>query len=203
VRLVLCLSALLFSSRGFAQAFDSDTRGALPVHWLQGVTGEGHSQWTVEADDSAPSKPNVLRKMGVSTYAWCIREDASAESGTISVKIKLTSGSEDQAGGLIWKWKNPENYYIARINALEDNVVLFSMVGGKRKALKVIDMKVSAQSWHTLQVHFKGTRISVSFDEKKVLETDSVELPGSGKVGLWAKSDSVTSFDNFSFSREK
>jgi hypothetical protein len=44
---------------------------------------------------------------------------------TISVKFKAISGSVDQAAGIVWRYRDPDNYYVVRANALEDNLVLY------------------------------------------------------------------------------
>ena len=53
-------------------------------------------------------------------------------NGEVHVKFKPISGSVDQAAGLVWRYQDEDNYYIVRANALEDNVVLYKVQGGKR-----------------------------------------------------------------------
>ena len=95
----------LISAAAAAQTagFDSDSVGALPSGWRAGVTGRGSPKWTVEADASAPSKPNVLRQSGSGTFPWCVRPDVSLADGWVEVKFKPISGREDQAGGVRWR----------------------------------------------------------------------------------------------------
>ena len=102
--------------------FDQDSVGALPSSWKSGVTGRGSPKWTVEKDDTAPSPPNVLKQSGSGTFQWCVKNDTSIENGSVEVKFKPISGNEDAAGGIVWRWKDGDNYYVARANALEDNV---------------------------------------------------------------------------------
>jgi hypothetical protein len=89
------------------------------------VTGRGSPQWRIEANASAPSQPNVLKQSGRGTFPWCVKQSASLANGFVGVKFKPVAGREDQAGGLVWRWKDGDNYYVARANALEDNVSLY------------------------------------------------------------------------------
>src|SRR5713226_4350711 len=114
--------------------FDDAKPGALPDGWRGGTTGKGAPKWSVEADDTAPSKPNVLKQSGEGTYPWCVKKDVSLADGYVEVKFKPISGKEDQAGGIIWRWKDGDNYYIARANALEDNVTIYHTINGSRRS---------------------------------------------------------------------
>jgi len=117
------------------------------------------------------------------------------------------SGKEDQAGGVIWRAKDADNYYIARANALEDNVVLYKTVKGKRSSLDIVGRKggygvkekVAPGQWHTLRVEFAGTKFTVVFNGKKLFEVEDDTFKDTGNVGLWTKADSVTLFDDFSY----
>src|SRR5216117_134570 len=112
--------------------FDNLKAGAPPPGWTSTKTGTGEAKWTIEADSTAPSKPNVLKQSGQATYPVCIKDDTSLKDGFVEVKFKPISGKEDQAGGLVWRAKDSNNYYVARANALEGNVVLYKTVSGKR-----------------------------------------------------------------------
>src|SRR5437588_5428520 len=116
--------------------------GAPPPGWTATKTGEGEAKWEVVADDSAPSKPNVLKQSGEATYPVCIKDDSRLKDGFVEVKFKPISGKEDQAGGLVWRCKDAENYYIARANALEDNVTIYHTIRGKRTEKKRTPVKV-------------------------------------------------------------
>ena len=180
-------------------SFDRDAPGALPAGWRAGVTGRGSPQWSVEADASAPSKPNVLKQAGSGTFPWCVRPDVSLADGYVEVRFKPLTGREDQAGGLVWRWKNGDNYYVARANALEDNVSLYYTANGRRNTIKYVDAPVPGNVWHTLRVEFAGKRIRVSLDGKPYIEVDDGHIAGAGAVGVWTKADSVTLFDDFSY----
>jgi len=198
---LVCLT--LFYTYNFVRAetenFDSVKTGELPAGWSAGVTGQGNPKWTVAADETAPSKPNVLKQSGEGTYPFCVKKDVSIKDGFVEVKFKPIAGKEDQAGGLIWRFKDGDNYYIARANALEDNVTIYHTVKGNRSSFKSINTKVSSNEWHTLRVDFKDNTFKVSFDGKAVIEAEDKKFSDAGAVGVWTKADSVTLFDDFKY----
>jgi hypothetical protein len=179
--------------------FDGERPGTLPSAWQQGVTGKGNPKWSVQQDPSAPSKPNVLQQTGGGTFPWCVAANTAVENGFVEVRFKPISGREDQAGGVIWRWKDGDNYYVARANALENNVSLYHTTNGRRITIKYVDAPVPGNVWHTLRVEFSGKRIKVVLNGKSYIELDDAHISGAGAVGLWTKADSVTAFDDFSY----
>ncbi len=179
--------------------FDSYPVDAPPPGWVVTTTGPGQAKWIVQADETAPSKPNVLKQSGVAAFPLCIRENTSIKDGFVEVKFKALAGKEDQAGGVIWRCIDKENYYIARANALENNLTIYHTIKGKRIAFKNVDVPVSANAWHTLRVDFAGKKFTVALDGRKLIETTDDSFSAAGKVGLWTKADSVTVFDDFSY----
>jgi protein-tyrosine-phosphatase len=180
--------------------FDNAPAGQAPAGWTATKTGSGSAKWTIEKDDTAPSKPNVLKQSGVATYPVCFKDDTNLKDGFVEVKFKSISGKEDQAGGVVWRLKDANNYYVARANALEDNVTIYDTVNGRRTERKRANMKVATNQWHTLRVDFQGTHFTVTFDGKKAIEWDDEKFKDAGKIGVWTKADSVTEFDDFSYS---
>jgi hypothetical protein len=195
------LAAMALSAGAGAQAinFDGDALGAVPTGWVSGVTGRGTPRWAVAADAGAPSMGQVLLQSGSGTFPWCVKSGTVLADGFVEVKFKPISGREDQAGGVVWRWKDGDNYYVARANALENNVSLYYTERGSRKTIKYVDAPVAKAQWHTLRVEFTGTRVAVSLDGKRYIELDDSHITGPGAVGVWTKADSVTAFDDFSF----
>lgn len=183
--------------------FDDGTVGKLPPGWLGGVTGEGSPKWTVAADASAPSQPNVLKQSGAGTYPWCVKKDVALADGFVEMKFKPVAGSEDQAGGVVWRWQDSDNYYVARANALEDNVTIYHTVKGRRVSFESADVKVAGNTWHTLRVDFSAYHFTVTFDGKVAIKADDDTFKKAGAVGVWTKSDSVTLFDDFNYGEAK
>jgi hypothetical protein len=202
-------SVFLGASVSAAQPVDfkDDRLGSTPKGWVLTMTGKGTPKWTVERDDSVPSKGHVLKQSGVATYPLALKEGTSMKDGFVEVSFKPIAGSEDRAGGVVWRARDANNYYVVRANALEDNVVAYKTVDGRRSSLDIVGREggygvkasVPANQWHTLRVDFAGTRSQVTFDGKPIFEVDDGTFAAAGMVGLWTKADSVTAFDGFTF----
>ena len=200
-QLVAGVVVAMSSISGYAasDSFDQYKPGASPSGWSSGVTGRGDSRWSVEADTTAPSKPNVLKQSGVGDFPWAVKSDTRLANGYVEVKFKALSGKRDQAGGVVWRWKDGNNYYVARANALENNVSLYYTEKGRRNTLKYVDAPVALNTWHVLRVEFRDKRIRVLLNGKPYIEMEDAHISGDGAVGLWTKADSVTLFDDFTY----
>jgi hypothetical protein len=178
--------------------FDDETLGKPPNGWTCGVTGHGNPRWTI---GTHPALPNVrvLLQSGSGTFPWCVRTGTAIVDGFVETHFVPISGREDQAGGVVWRWKDRDNYYVARANALENNVSLYYTEHGGRKTLKYVDAPVASGMPHILRVEFVGKQISVSLDGKRYIDIADDHLTGPGAVGVWTKADSVTAFSEFSY----
>ena len=168
-----------------------------PPGWHCGSTGGGSPRWTMETDTANPSGAQVLKQSGKAPYPWCVKPDVKLADGFVEVRFKSLAGKEDQAGGLVWRWQDGDNYYVARANALENNVSLYYTKDGSRRTLQYVDAPVVGKVWHRLRVEFKGANIKVLLDGKKYIELDDNRIASPGSVGVWTKADSVTLFDDF------
>ena len=110
--------------------FDDLKSGVAPAGWTATQSGNGSAKWSIEKDGSAPTKPNVLKQSGTANFPVCIKKDTNLKDGFVEVKFKPVAGKEDQAGGVIWRVQDANNYYIARANALEDNVTIYHTLTG-------------------------------------------------------------------------
>jgi hypothetical protein len=204
---ILLVGASLTSAAAFAGTvnFDDAKTGETPAGWIATKTGKGEPRWMVEKDDTAPSKPNVLKQAGEATYPLCLKSDTSLKDGFVEVKFKSVSGEADQAAGVIWRCQDADNYYVCRANALEDNVVLYKTEKGKRSSLEIVGRKggygvatpVAKGQWHTLRVEFAGKKFAVLMNGNNLFEVEDETFRDAGKVGVWTKADSVMLFDDF------
>jgi hypothetical protein len=145
----------------------------------------------------------VLKQSGRATYPLLLKNDTNIKDGFIEVKFKAIAGSQDRAGGVVWRARDANNYYVVRANALEDNFVLYKTVDGVRSALDIVgreggygvSVAVPANAWHSLRIDFEATRFRASFNGKQLFEVEDSIFTDAGMVGLWTKADSVTLFD--------
>ena len=190
--------------------FDKDKAQALPSGWVTELTGQGtKGVWQVVADPPAPSKPNVLAQTSTDAtdyrFPLAIVEDTNYKDLDLSVRVKAISGSVDQGGGLVWRYRDANNYYVLRANALEDNVVLYKVENSKRTHLKPrgatgrgygVKIKVPGNVWNTLMVKVRGGTFEANFNGQKLFDVDDKTFTEAGKIGLWTKADSVIHFDD-------
>ena len=207
--LIVLLFALLTTSLHAADEktrtfpFDKDDLDKLPTGWKAEKTGNGEgSVWKVVADDTAPCKrghalaqtaegPNRL-------FNLCVVDNTSYKDVEISVAFKAIRGDKDQGGGIVWRYQDANNYYVARMNPLEDNFRVYKVVDGKRIQLATKeDIKVPAREWHTIKIKHVGDQIECHLDDRKHLDAKDETFQKAGKVGLWTKADAQTAFDIF------
>jgi hypothetical protein len=170
-----------------------------------GRTGQGkEGRWMVVAAADAPSKSNVLAQLDADPtdyrFPVAVVDSASFKDVKLSVSCKPVSGKVDQGCGLVWRYKDANNYYLTRANALEDNVRLYHVKDGNRIQFASWSGKVASNKWHKLRVEAKGDHFEVYFDDKKVMSANDSTFTEAGKVGVWTKADSVIQFDDLSAS---
>jgi 3-keto-disaccharide hydrolase len=204
---VLPISAARLETVRFNQAVP----GKLPADWTVAMTHAGTPpDWEIVRDESAPSPPNVLAQLSrdrtAGRFPLAIWEKALVQDGEISIAFKTVDGSIDQAAGIVWRYQDPNNYYIVRANALENNVVLYKVQNGVRTSIAPkglpsrsygVKRPIPSGRWNKLKVSFAGAKIAVFFDQAQLFEAEDTTFQKPGKIGLWTKADSVTYFDDF------
>jgi hypothetical protein len=181
--------------------FDASAAGALPTGFSSAVTGGGGpAAWVVVEDFTAPSGGKVLAQTSTDRtslrFPLCVYDGFTAPDVTVSVSFKPVSGTVDQAAGLVARYRDKDNYYVVRANALENNVRLYKVEGGNRKQFAGANVKVPSGEWQTLALEVKGTHLRVLLNDALLFQADDATFKNAGKVGLWTKADSVTYFDD-------
>ena len=201
---VLALAVAYAASR--TVEFSQDTVDQPPKGFEFGHTaGVGRpGRWVVQTDGSNKVLAQIDADSTRSRFPVAVLSDLTTTDADVSVRFKPISGRVDQAGGLVWRYQNQDNYYIVRANALEDNVVLYKVEGGKRTDLPVKGegrtygkkSEVPAGRWSTLRVVANGPSFAVHLNGTKLYEVEDMTFRQAGKVGVWTKADSVTQFDD-------
>ena len=188
-------------------SFDNSWVGSVPKGWKVAETaGRGTpARWQVVSDSDAPSGARAVAITSNNnqgqTFNLLIAENTSYGSVHIRVMVKALAGEEDQGGGPIWRAKDANNYYIARWNPLEDNFRVYAVEDGKRKQLGTADVDADRMAWHEITIVHTDTKIVASLDGNELIEVDDSTFIEPGKIGLWAKADAQTAFDNISVVR--
>lgn len=170
----------------------------LPKGFVAARTGQGApAAWAV-VDDPTATSGHALAQVSTDTtdyrFPLAIYQDAVVADVEVSVHFKAVAGTVDRAGGLVARCLDPDNYYVVRANALEDNVNFYRVVRGRRQQIQGASVKVTSDAWHTLALRADGDRFAVSFDGAELFVARDQSFAGAGKIGLWTKADSVTRF---------
>jgi len=176
--------------------------GTAPSGFSFGRTGSGAAgDWRVVADPSAAGQKAIAQTSTDTTdyrFPLAIYQPVSARNVDVVVRFKPVGGTVDQAGGIAVRLTTPDDYYVVRANALEDNVRFYRVVGGRRQQIQGANLKVAANQWHTLELRAEGDRFTVSFDGQPLFTAEDKTFATPGKIALWTKADSVTHFDAIS-----
>src|SRR5262247_2288981 len=202
--------------------FSAETVGAEPVsfvpavgNWLIGTDGNNKvlvvdgRKWS-EGQASAGLADKARALYGeryaefldnVKAYAYfpfaVFKDLQDFKEGEISLRFKPIAGRIDQAAGIVFNLKPNGDYLILRANALENNLVLFQYVRGKRSPVKWIrNTPTATQKWHDLKLEVSGMSVKGYLDGKLYLE-HTLDSPVAGRVGVWSKADSFVYFDDF------
>ncbi len=200
-------------NNGIKLSFETVKVGQLPEGWkVEATNPKGPlATWKVIKDPSAPSVKKVLALTKINhffggTFNLCWTNKIQFLDGVIEVKFKANTGSVDQGGGVIWRAQDKNNYYIARYNPLENNFIIYYVKNGARRMLASARIKLPAHKWYGMKIVQSGVNIFGYLNGKKLLDVKDKTFMNAGGVGLWTKSDAVTSFDDFevvSLSHEK
>ena len=182
--------------------FDSAPLGSVPPGWTVAMTNRGAPpQWEIRRDTSAPTQPYVLAQVSTdptgNRFPLAIFDSVRFHDGDVSVRLKPVSGRQDEAGGVVFRYIDANNYYLARANAIQENVALFKVENGERTQIAVARHDLTLNAWETLKVSVRGARMQVYVDHRRILQAWDATFGGAGKVGLWTVGDSVTYFDDF------
>ena len=183
--------------------FDGED-GPLPKGFATAETASAGTPatWAIAEAKDAPSPPSVFGVVETNNpktaFNLAIVDGVSMADVDISVMVKAGTGVLDQGGGPIWRVKDPDNYYIARWNPLENNARFYIVQGGVRSALAKVELELPTDEWHSLRVVHEGTHMQLFIDDEPVLAADDEVHQEAGKIGLWTKADAATMFDDLS-----
>jgi hypothetical protein len=201
VLVVLSLSILEASADSLNRDFEADSVGSPPAGFEFGRTGGGaEGKWVVRVEKGATSNHVLAQESADPTdyrFPVAVLKDGAYRDVILSVRARPLAGEVDQGFGLVWRYKDANNYYITRCNADEDNCTIYHTVNGRRRAFQNHGVKVARNTWHTLTLEATGDHFVVTYDGNKVLDAKDETFKDAGKVGLWTKADSVIEFDDF------
>jgi hypothetical protein len=161
------------------------------------TTGGGSpGEWSIVRNEAVHALAQTGTDSTDSRFPLAIYRPFSGRNVYVSIRFMPISGKIDQAGGVVVRFTSAGDYYVARANALENNVRFYRVVAGRREMIAGVDANVSSRVWHTLGVAARGDRFTILFDGRELFDATDGTFPGLGKVGIWTKADSVTWFES-------
>jgi hypothetical protein len=191
--------------------FDTVAPESAPPDWSTAHTHAGPpGDWIVRRDPSAPSRPNVFSQLSRTgarfEFDIAVFDKVICRDGDLSAKIRLRPGPGVKTAGLVWRYQDPDNFYMLHLSADQRNVAVFRVQDGKAHEIPVRGVKpgnfgvyhdVRSGVWYIARVVFRGPRVRVFLGNRLLFDAaDSTILQG-GKTGLWTKGSTVASFDDF------
>ena len=182
--------------------FENDEVGRLPRFFTPAVTNDlKEGKWVVEEAERAPSGKQVLAQRDAGDdadrFALCVYDSDKVANIDVEARLNLIAGKVDQSAGVVGRYIDRNNYYLARANALEDNVRLYAVVQGKPTQIGGQPVTVDPKKWHKLRLVVSGRHFQVYFNDVMLFEVDDDAHRDPGQVAVWTKADSVTLFDDF------
>jgi hypothetical protein len=181
--------------------FQSDQVGEQPRGFYFDRTGRGtEGDWRVVEDGESHVLAQVDRAREKQRLALAVVENAKLKDVKLQVKIKCVAGEREATGGVVWRYRDSENYLLARIDVMDNRVRLYRVVNGNLATFgREDDLKLKPDTWYTLRVEHKGRTIKVYLDDEALIVERDRHFRDAGKVGLWTKADAKTYFDDLRF----
>ena len=199
----LLVSFGLFATTSRVITFDSEALGKTPPGWSVPVTNHGAPpRWEIKQDRTAATQPYVMAQLsnepGADRTPLAILDTITLRDGDVSVRIKPVGGREEQGGGLVWRYRDENNYYVVRADALSRKLAIFKVENGRRIRIgQEVKLEFPLNDWSILKVSARGRAFQIYVDHRRVAQGSDDTFTGSGRVGLCTIADSVTYFDDF------
>jgi hypothetical protein len=144
--------------------------------------------------------PSLKTKPG-EDYTVGLLNDVLLDHGEVVVRFKTLTTDGDQAAGIVFRYKDPQNYYVIVASAKDESCALYRVKRGKHKIIDSQDIIVSPLSWHKLHITFVQEKFTAFVDGELALGAKDSSFKDPGRIGLWFKSDSQVAFDDFRVSK--
>ena len=202
------LSALFLTFLTFGSAetinFDAARPGFIPPGWSVSSTDAAHpANWQVQAENQDPAHRRVLAQLaplkGRQDYSLALFDRSRILDGEVSVHLKLMSGKLEQSAGVVWRFQDNGNYYFALASADKDSVGIYKKTNNivAPVAHASVPHRIDDREWNLMKVTFRGARMALYFDHRKLIDVEDKTIAKSGKSGVWTKADTVAYFDHF------
>jgi hypothetical protein len=183
----------------------------MPPYWTATSThGGAPPQWEVIRDPRAPTRQNVLAQVSPagseSEYPLAIYDKAQCTDGDLSVKFKIAGGRQSRTAGIVWRYQDQNNYYLLDFSADENRIALYRVQDGEARPIPISGAKpgstglkheIRVNQWYVAKVTFQGSRVRVSFGNRRLFDAVDTGIRSQGKTGLWTKAGTLAEFDDY------
>lgn len=177
------------------------TAEGLPEHYKVEATNQQGplASWGLSQYIKGPNGEPVIAMTAANddergTYNLLWSGQRPFQNGSIEILVKALSGEVDQGGGIMWRVQDKNNYYVARINPLENNFRFYKVVDGERSEIASADYTADEGAWVSLKIEQQGNAFTGYLDGEKTLEATDDAIGAAGGVGFWTKADAATAF---------
>lgn len=179
-------------------SFDGDSVGKPPAGFYFDTTNDRpDGKWQIVADEGRQVLAQLDNQRDRHRLALAVVKDINEKDVRVSCKIKVVSGAVEQSAGIVWRYRNSENYLAARLDPVEKNVRLYRVVDGHRVSFGGEDRKkLEINRWHTLRIEHRRGLVKVYLDDEMLFDERDRHFTRAGKIGLWTKGDTIVYFDD-------
>jgi hypothetical protein len=177
--------------------FDEDTIGAAPDGFFFAAARQAHpGTWEVLGKGnrrhlSHSADPSVtLRGISVAGFSYTAPDDVR-----VATRLRLADG--DRAGGVVWRYRDPNNFYFMAVVYADHTAGLFRVTGGNRVMLhQVRDINLDPDAWHSMTVVHDGDDILGTIDGIGILRARDRGLADGNRAGVWSAGNTTGWFDD-------
>jgi hypothetical protein len=200
----------IFGSTSDSFDFDRVRPGTLPPGWSMVATRpEAAGHWEIRADSTAPSRPHVIAHVQGATadteQSLAIFDNSVCYDGDVSVKFKiLNTAPGSRTASLIWRYRDPRNFYMVRFSVDEGNIELFRVVNGEPQMVSAGSGRHDLRTgqWYVAKVVFRGDKVRVLFGNRLLFNASDTVISKPGKTGLRTRAGTTVYFDDFRIDRK-
>lgn len=185
------------SAQVAVRTFDDDSIGAPPQGFAFAVARQQTpGRWLVRAEGSNHYLTHLADPAGAGGFALAVLETPHPAQMRASVRLKLTGG--ERVGGLVWRYQDAENFYVAALDLRAQELALYRVVRGNRIRLDEEDeLELDDSAWHSLRVVQDDDDIRVSLGGIGVMRVRDRTFTEGGRAGVWSGGGATAWFDDF------
>jgi hypothetical protein len=186
--------------------FDGSKPGTTPPYWsLSATRATVPPRWEVIRDPRAPTRQNALAQVSPSgSDSQYIYDRAVCADGDLSVKFRITGGKQSRTAGIVWRYQDENNYYLLDFSADQNRIALYRVQDGQIRSTPVAAVKheIRLNQWYVAKVTFQGSKVRVSFGNRRIFDAVDTGIQAQGKTGLWTKAGTMAEFDDYRVARK-